>query len=87
MEVRYLVRGGTIEKYHLIGEYYVPAIVTPLKIDEIKHDYEFDDLFEANYCKLCYNLKRGKPFKNYKGSKYYKRYVERLELEYPEYLI
>lgn len=47
----------------------------------------FDEKIDALYTQFLKNIKEGTPLKNYKRSKYYKIYLERLKKDYPEYVI
>lgn len=47
----------------------------------------FDNKEDAMYFKLLRSLEKGKPISNFKSSKYYKYYIERLKKENPEYII
>lgn len=53
----------------------------------LKNYQMFDTKKDAMYAKLVRELGHGKPLKNYKRSKYYKYYLQRLKKEHPEYLI
>lgn len=51
-------------------------------------DYEmFESKKDAMYAKLIKELESGKSLDNYKRSKYYKYYVQRLKKENPEFII
>lgn len=47
----------------------------------------FDNKLDALYTKLILALEKGTGLSNYKSSKYYNDYLERLKIENPEYLI
>ena len=76
------VAGQTLEVV-VHGEYAYP-VGSGFKIQRYQlHDTKFDAMYE----KFLHSLKRGKPYTNYKSSKYYKQYLERLKKDYPEYFI
>ena len=51
-------------------------------------NYEmFDSKKDAMYTKLIRELDSGKSLSNYKSSKYFKYYCERLKKEHPEFMI
>lgn len=80
-------------KFILIGADVIRVLVCGDKIIPTDcyyqlEDFEiFDSREDAMYSKLLDCLKAGKSLDNYKSSKYYKMYVERLKKEYPEYII
>lgn len=47
----------------------------------------FETKFDAYYAHVVRRLQNGTPLSNYKSSKYYNEYVERLKKEHPEYII
>jgi hypothetical protein len=47
----------------------------------------YTNRFDAMYAKLIKDLQKGKPLENYRSSKYYKQYIERLKKENPEFAI
>lgn len=47
----------------------------------------YKNKFDAMYDKLVNDLQSGKPLENYKSSKYYQQYIERLKKDNPEYIL
>jgi uncharacterized short protein YbdD (DUF466 family) len=84
----YRIEGDSVVKYTIIGETDINYIAVPSGFEIMaKKNQFFSDRFDALYSKLIINLSKGIRLSNYKSSKYYKRYVERLKEDHPEWLI
>lgn len=81
-----ILRNGiqVISVYEIGDGYYVP---TDSIIELKESDKICDTRIDALYFKMIRRLKKGTPLSNYKKSKNYEEYVERLKKEYPEYLV
>lgn len=80
---QYIIYNGTILRVAVIDEYIFP-------IDTYFHKSQFtiyDDKKDALYVNLLHELSNGKSLDNYKRSKYFKYYIERLKKENPEFII
>ena len=64
-------------------EWLVPANTLFNKKDNIVYNSKLD----AQYFLMLSNLKKGKSLENYRSSKYYKYYIDRLKDENPEFMI
>lgn len=53
----------------------------------VENENVFETKFDAMYANIISNLQKGKPLSNYRASKYYNEYIERLKVEHPEYII
>jgi hypothetical protein len=82
-EVYVLMGPNVVSAYDAGGGYFV---VGGTLID-IVGDAVYTDKMDAMYHKLIYDLQKGKPLENYKSSKYFKQYIERLKKEHPEYIL
>jgi hypothetical protein len=81
---KFLYSGISVTEVYDFGDFLVPVNVL---IKKRKNSILFNNKFDAMYKMLLYNLEKGKKIENYKSSKYYKKYIERLKIENPEYLI
>jgi hypothetical protein len=82
------------EKYILYGKDIIPVyeladgqLITAGDIFDPTQFKVYTDRKDALYDKLVNDLKQGKPIDNYKSSKYFKYYVDRLKKDNPEYII
>ena len=82
------------EKYIVCGNDVVPVYELAngdltIAADIFKaNDYiVYTNRFDAMYAKLIKDLQRGKSLENYRSSKYYKQYIERIKKENPEFAI
>ena len=81
---KYIIDGGNIVPvYDVGGGWFV--IATDF-YDATKYTL-YDDRMDALYVKLVNELNSGKPLENFRSSKYYKYYVERLKKDNPEFVI
>lgn len=78
-----LVNGDVVPVYDLGNDYYCQS--GQLFISSPRH--VFSDREDAMYSKLILELQGGKPLENFKSSKYYEYYIERLKKENPEFII
>lgn len=78
-----VVNKQVIPVYPLGDEYFIAE--GPMYTVSDKHVYE--DKMDAMYYKLVQELQFGKPIENFKTSKYYGYYIERLKKENPEYIL
>lgn len=78
-----LIRNEVIEVVDLGNEWYVP----PQSLFKVNVINVFNTKEEANYEKALKQIIDGKPYTNFKVSKYYNYYLERLQAEHPELLI
>jgi hypothetical protein len=84
MKIQYVIDGNAVYGVIPLGndEYVLTSNVFTKRNLEM-----FDKKKDALYAKLIRDLKGGKPLKNFKTSKYYQYYLERLKKENPEYAI
>lgn len=82
------------EKYILCGKDIVPVyeladgqLIAVGDVFDPKFFKVYTDRKDALYDKLIKDLQNGKPIENYKSSKYYQYYVDRLKKENPEYIL
>lgn len=82
------------EKYILLGKAVIPVyeladgqLITAGDIYDASNYKLYTNKLDAMYDKLVIDLQSGKPLENYKSSKYFKQYIERLKKEHPEYII
>ena len=81
---KYVLDGGNvIPVYDVGGGWFV--IATEF-YDATKYKL-YDNRMDAMYDKLVKDLQTGKPIENYRSSKYYKYYIDRLKKENPEFII
>lgn len=81
---KYVLDGGNvIPVYDVGGGWFV--IATEF-YDATKYKL-YDNRMDAMYDKLVNDLQTGKPIENYRSSKYYKYYIDRLKKENPEFVI
>lgn len=81
---KYVLDGGNvIPVYDVGGGWFV--IATEF-YDATKYKL-YDNRMDAMYDKLVKDLQTGKPIENYRSSKYFKYYIERLKKENPEFVI
>ena len=81
---KFALTNGNVCKVIELGDDYLVEID---KIFSAKNVQLYNNKEEAMFQKLVQELKRGRNLKNYKRSKYFSYYKERLKEEYPEYLI
>lgn len=84
MKIQFVIDGNTVYGVYPIGG---DEFVRTSDVFKKKNLTMFNSKKDALYAKLIRDLKGGKPLKNYKTSKYYKYYIERLKKEHPEYAI
>lgn len=83
-EVKYVLNGATVVPVVEVGdEFLVPAHEMFRK----ENCPVFGSREDARYHCLLKDLEKGKSIENYKSSKYYKYYIERLKEENPEYIL
>lgn len=81
---KYVLDGGNvIPVYDVGGGWFV--IATEF-YDATKYKL-YDNRMDAMYDKLVKDLQTGKPIENYRSSKYFKYYIDRLKKENPEFVI
>jgi hypothetical protein len=77
-----ILNDGITECYKISDGIFVPTHAV------IKHESkEYTDRNDALYFNFLEKVKNGKKVTNFKTSRYYKMYLERIEKEHPEYLI
>ena len=81
------VRNGHVHSYYNIDGILFPLSNEIKTLDEAKPDAVFSDIREARYHMLVNKLQEGKSLSDYRASPYYSFYVDRLEIDYPEYVI
>jgi len=83
-ETKFIIDGNSVISVVEVGDgYLVPADVIFKKKDNQLYNSREDARF---YCMLE-QLEKGKDITNFKSSKYYKYYVERLKKDFPEYIL
>jgi len=83
-ETKFILNGANVVPVVEIGDdYLVPADVMFKKEQHTIYESRLDARF---FCMLK-ELEKGKALEDYKKSKYFKYYVERLKKEYQEYII
>lgn len=81
---KFIIQSNSVIPIVIINDvYYVPAG----EVFELKDNNVYDNKLDAQYTLLIQNLRKGKQLSNYKTSKYFKYYIDRLKDENPEYLI
>jgi len=84
MQTKYIIDGNVTIEVIEVGEYLVPSANLIYKSSNyVKYDTKLDVM----YAKLLRDLSNGKDISNYKSSKYFNYYVERLKEENPEYYL
>jgi hypothetical protein len=84
METKFIVDGASVIEVVEVGDgFLVPAI----NVFQKKEYTLYESRNDARYNCMLEELKKGKDISNYKSSKYFKYYVERLKKEHPEYII
>lgn len=82
--IKYIIDGKNVIPVLKANDYWLIQAGNSYRVDK----YElYDDKMDAMYYNLLHQLSEGISLDNYKGSKYYKYYMERLKVENPEYLI
>jgi len=77
-----------LDQYVEIKGLLIPFGVDFYSIDDLPSNKElFRNHKDALFSMLLFRIKRGVPLSNYKKSKYYKYYLERLQKDHPEYLL
>ncbi len=84
MKIKFIIDVNTVYGVVPLGD---DEFVRTSDVFKKKNLEMFKSKKDALYAKLVRDLKGGKPLKNYKTSKYYKYYLERLKIENPEYAI
>lgn len=84
MQTKYIVDGNTTVEVIEVGEYLVPAANL---IYESKDYTLYESKLDVMYAKLLRDLANGKSLENFRSSKYYSYYVDRLKEENPEYYL
>ena len=83
-ETKYvLIHGEVTEVVDLGNNLYTP----PHSLMSVPPNQVFSDRREAMFQKALLEIKKGKSYTNFKVSKYYKYYLERLRQDHPEFLI
>lgn len=82
------------EKYILLGKHVIPVyelkdgqLITAGDIFDPSEVKVYTNKFDAMYDKLVMDLQKGKSLENYKSSKYYQQYIDRLKKDNPEYIV
>lgn len=85
MKKQFIFDGYSVYEVYMLNK---NKFVYSYDIKNIPNDVIFfDEKIDAMYAQFLKNIKGGTPLKNYKRSKYYKIYLERLKKDYPEYVI
>jgi len=87
IDVVYLVKNGKITEFFDFDGVLVPRGTILSDKDTLGTRILFTDKFEALYHNMLECISNGKPLSNYNHSKYFSRYVERLNVEHPEYVL
>lgn len=82
-ELYVLTGPNVVSAYDVGGGYFV---VGGTLLDMVGNAV-YTNKMDAMYHKLIYDLQKGKSLENYKTSKYYSYYIERLKKENPEYIL
>ena len=83
-ESKFIIDGSSVLEVIEIGDGFLVPSATVFKREKY---ILFDSREDARYFCMVQDLKKGKPIEQYKSSKYYQYYLERLKEEYPEYVI
>lgn len=84
MESKYIIDGNSTIEVIEVGDYLVPAANLIYKAEK----YEiYDTKLDVMYAKLLRDLANGKVLENFRSSKYYLYYVQRIKEENPEYYL
>jgi hypothetical protein len=84
IETKFIIDGSSVIEVIEIGDgLVVPANV----IFEVRNHELFESRKDARYHSMIKELEKGKSIENFKSSKYYKYYLNRLRKDHPEYLI
>jgi hypothetical protein len=83
-EIKYIINGASVLPVVEVGEEY---LVHASLLFKKKDNQLYESRIDARYQCMLEDLKKGKRLENFKSSKYYKYYVERLRVENPEYII
>lgn len=84
MKIKFVIDGSSVIEVIEVGEYLVPVANMVFKTKD--HEM-YETREDARFYCMLEQLKKGKDITNFKSSKYYKYYVERLKKEHPEYII
>ena len=84
MTIKYIIDGKSVYGVVPLGN---DKFVLTSNVFTKKNAALYDNKKDALYDKLIRDLKSGKPLSNYKTSKYYQYYLERLKKDNPEYAI
>jgi hypothetical protein len=83
MKSKYIIDGYKVIEVFEIDDYLVPCSVL---FDKAEHQL-YNSREDARYYSLLEQLDRGKSIEDFKSSRYYSYYLERLKRENEEYLI
>lgn len=84
MNSKFIIDGASVIEVVEIGD----DLLAPAQTIFKRGDYDvYDTRLDARYHSMLRDLQNGKSIYNYKSSKYYKYYIERLKEENPEYII
>lgn len=84
IDSKYIIDGASVIEVIEVGDNHL----VPASVMFDKKDYQlFDTRLDARYYCMLKDLQKGKNIENYKSSKYYQYYIERLKEENPEYLL
>jgi hypothetical protein len=83
-DIKYIIHNGQVHGVYEINENYSAFSENLIDTSDITL---YGDRMDAMYCKLVTALSGGKPLENYRSSKYFKYYVDRLKIEHPEYAL
>lgn len=81
---KYIISGGNVIPIYDLGGGYC---VMSSDVYDLSNFTVYENKMDALYDKLIIELQNGKPLENYRSSKYYKQYIERLKKDNPEYII
>lgn len=83
-KTKYIIDKGNVMSVYDLGD---DDFVWATDIFKLSNTVVFDDRMDAMYYKLILDLQKGKSLDNFKSSKYYNYYIERLKSDNPEYII
>lgn len=83
MDKKYIIDGYKVVEVFELDDYLVPCSVL---FDKAEHRL-YDSREDARYYSFLDQLDKGKTLNDFKSSRYYKYYLERLKKENEEYLL
>lgn len=84
LEIKYVIINAIVYPVYDLGDDNFVQITQVFKQKDVKI---FNTKVDALYTCVIQRLQNGAPLSNYKSSKFYNEYVQRLKIEHPEYII